>query len=136
MPNFKNDRSLAKQLSAPQKKFPIHYINPISQFTTTKNHPLQKMIPYMTLLSKPKPHRSLLKKNLIKHFHKLKTPTTIFNKTPNQPNFQVGSMRHYANATPDLIKTHLLQAKEITCQSKYSTMIDLHILRLLNHVIR
>lgn len=136
VPDFGGDRSLAGRLSAPRKGFPVRYIGPISQFTTTEDRPLQEVVPYVALLSGPEPHRSLLEKDLIERFRELEAPAAIFGGAPGQPDFQVGSVRRYANAAPDLIKAHLLQAKEITCRSGYSTVMDLHVLGLLDRVVR
>jgi hypothetical protein len=136
VPDLEGDKALAGRLSAPLKGCPITYIGPISQYTEVEADTLEEAVPNVAMISGPEPHRSLMEADVIKRFQATGQKSVLFTGKVDATVEVHGKVTVYGNAPASTIKAHLVQAEQIVCRSGYSTVMDLHVLGVIDRVQR
>lgn len=136
VPDLEGEPSLAGRLSAPLKGCPITYIGPISQYSEVEPDELPEPVANVAMISGPEPHRSLMEANVIKRFQATGKKSVLFTGKVEATTEEHGNVTVYGNAPASLIKAHLIQAEQIACRSGYSTVMDLHVLGVMDRVQR
>ena len=129
--------SLAGWLSHP-KQLPAHtrYIGPLSRFNTQNINYQLSTINYsiVALLSGPEPQRSLLEESLIRRYEKQTERVLIVRGLMQGPLTRTthGNITLLPRMDDDKLIAALLNCRTIIARSGYTTIMDLHALRLLH----
>lgn len=134
VPDVKAAPGLAGQLSHPPGDLPVRYIGLQSQFSLIEARHPEIKAPLVALISGPEPHRSAFENEVRERFRASGRQAVIFSGTGENTHTAEGCVTTFGNADAATIKGYLLNAEAITCRSGYSTLMDLHVLGVLDRV--
>ncbi|MEZ4720960.1 MAG: glycosyltransferase [Flavobacteriales bacterium] len=131
IPDYHDFPGLAGELSHPTN-IPNHakYIGPLSRF----NHAIEKReIKWkaVALISGPEPQRSLFEAEIARRFIESEEPALILRGKPNEPETRdIGNLRIVHHLNDQTLLEELSQAEFVIARSGYSTIMDLHTLKI------
>lgn len=136
VPDVEETPGLSGKLGHPPGNLPVRYLGPQSQFSLVKAETPEVEAPLVALISGPEPHRSLFQSAVSERFRASGRQAVIFAGTGINTVAREKNVITYGNAPASVIKGHLLGAEQIVCRSGYSTIMDLHVLGVLQRVSR
>lgn len=131
------DNSLAGKLShGPCLPANAKYIGPISRFKNMKNNPVysHKKYSVLSIISGPEPYRTIFERQIEKRYSgKAEKVLMVCGKPKKrnmEPKKQVGNIIKTDHLPTKELYEAMMNAKKIIARAGYSTIMDLHVLKL------
>ena len=138
MPDYECEPNLSGILGHPKRMDPrVKYIGPLSRFTKIKNQKSKIKNPQydtVAVLSGPEPQRSIFEQQIISRFEGTNEKVLVIRGKIDEPQTRIQhkNITLVSHLNDEEMIQQLRETKRIISRSGYTTIMDLHVLGLLD----